>query len=1106
MLLQGPVSSFVISRCAKVVFDRQGLVFRADSVKAGFFAPVLFEGVVIRKPQQRQGASSLRADRLEFSWNGVGYLFSGWRSWIRSASFDGLNIVLDLRQPEFSEASSRTGFQDAAGFLALAAPGGSWPSSITVRNGSCEILGENFRYVLNGLELSLNSRSHGLFRLEALSLQIGKYSKLFGPFTAPTTWDQGNAGLAGLELVPGITLSDLSLRMGYSASPLLSFSARVFGGALRGDVNLDNGPKGKVWDIAVFGSNIAADGFPALLDLNAKAEGTLAEGRLTYRGDVARPVDAEASLRVLAKDFRWNDRGWESLEIGASLIHRRLLISNFDLRQKENKVTLNGEISLSDGWSKISESPFLVNLRANIKELDSVAGLLGDSLGSMKGQLTAEGSVSGRPGSLDGFLGIRGQGVVIHSLPVERVGLEILFRKKQVELVRCELASGQDRLDAKGTVELAAPHVYSAELNATLAELATYLRPFYPKGGGAVSGGAMGLKWKGRGASDAHSGEFDIDLSRFASTLTPAGLTGHFDGFYSPESLYFSDFSLENGKTRLRARATLSNSSLTLEGVELTDASKPLLSGSAFLPVDAFSILGGADWKSAFLNSGDMYLRANTPSEVDLKDVLRLIGQDLPLAGFVKMQLEASGPPSRPDLEALIRGRDMAFGGSDVPVSSLLVDCKTQAGAARLNARLESPGTAPAEVKALFPAGLSQAPDGALRWFAPDSPFEAQMEMPRMDLALARPFLPFLKRLRGEISGHAKINSANGVLAVTGGAEVRAVDFGFDGLASRVERLSGKISILDNALVFQNIEGEIDAGRFNMEGQCALREPWKPFWELRWRADHVPLEVSGPVSLLATGSLLVAGNADGGLLSGDIGIDGSHIDGTLSVRALLSQKPSAVPDFALAARIFSHLAPTPDWSLDVKVNGGGVQLRGEKFTAFLVPDLRLTGTIGRSVPIGRITLRGADAGGFFIDSGNLFFLPDQPWDPFLAVEGEGWFANQLIHAFAFGPLSESKWILSSAEGSPSQSPQDLFLAIERGWLQVPAGVPNAADMFLYSDEQDQTFHVVSSRIAPDTVWNNGINFRESLDYSADAGLFPMDSFRSGFEWSLRPAF
>jgi len=1106
IVAQGSFFSFVARQIVERGMSGQGFVFRADSVRASAFAPVVLEGVAIRPAEKGRGGLLVHIDRMEVVWSGLGRLFSGWRNWVHSVTVDGMNVVVDLRRPDMSAPSDKAGFDDGASVVGLFAPGGAWPSVIEITNGSAEVLGENFRHVFDGLDLSLNSEAHGLLRLETLTVQAGKFNKVFGPFTAPTTWDQGNASLAGLDLVPGITLSDASFRLGSLSGPSLSFSARVFGGALRGDVNLSKGPRGKVWDIAAFGSNIAVDGIPSLLDLSGKARGTLAEGRFTFRGDAAHPVDAESSLRVLAKDFRWNDRGWDSLEIGASLIHRRLLISNFDLRQKENKVTMNGEISLAEGWGKISESPFLANIRANIKELDSLAGLLGGSLGKTSGQLTAEGSLSGRPGSLDGFLGIRANGVVCHSVPVERMNLEILFRKKQIDLVRCEMVSGKDVLNAKGTVDLAAPHAYSAELNATLAEVATYLRPFYDKGDGAVSGGAMGIRWKGKGASNAHSGEFDVDLSKFASSFTPAGLTGHFAGFYSPESLYFSELDLENGSTHLRTRATFSSTGLTLEGLEWTGASKPLLSGSAFLPVDAISILRGADWKAAVVQSGDMYVRANTPAEIDLRDLLRLAGQDWPLSGLVKMQLEASGPPSRPDFNALVKGRDVVFGGGNVPASTIEIDLKTKDGSATLDGKVESAGMAPALFKASFPLGLSQDKDGALRWIDPQAPFEADIEMPRLDLALARPILPFLHKLRGEISGHAKINNTSDSLKITGEAEVRGTSFGFDGLAAGVEGLHGKIAVVDGVLLFQNIEGEVARGRFAMEGSCEFVQPWKPKWDLRWRADRVPLASHSALSLLATGELQAVGNEEGGALSGKIGFGGSQIRGAFSLQALLSQKPASVPNFPAASRILSKLTPSADWLLDVKIEGGaGIEVSGGKFSAFLTPDLRLIGTAGQPLPVGHVMLTDIDAGGFFIKSGELFFLPDQPWNPFLIVEGEGWFANQLISAFAFGPLSECKWILSS-ENDARQTPQDLFLAVEKGWAPVAVDGMPPVDMKLYEPSGDGLQRVVSSRLEADSVWRNGVKFSNSMDFSPGAGIFPIDSFRSGFEWRLAPVF
>jgi hypothetical protein len=285
LVAQGPFLSFIVRQFVDRGMAREGLAFRADSLSAAAFAPVVIEGISILPAEQGRGGPLVHIERLEIVWSGPGHLLSGWRNWVHSVTADGVNVVMDLRRAEKSVPRDKAGFDDAASVLGLFAPGGAWPSIIEIRNGSAEVLGENFRHVLDGLDLSLNSEAHGRLRLETLTVQAGKFNKVFGPFTAPTIWEQGNASLAGLDLVPGITLSDVSLRLGSLSGPSLSFSARVFGGALRGDVNLSKGPRGKVWDIAAFGSNIAVDGIPSLLDLSGKARGTLAEGRFTFRGD-----------------------------------------------------------------------------------------------------------------------------------------------------------------------------------------------------------------------------------------------------------------------------------------------------------------------------------------------------------------------------------------------------------------------------------------------------------------------------------------------------------------------------------------------------------------------------------------------------------------------------------------------------------------------------------------------------------------------------------------------------------------------------------------------------------------------------------------------------
>jgi hypothetical protein len=140
-----------------------------------------------------------------------------------------MNVLLDSQRLDIAASRSEVGLVDAASLIGLFAPGGAWPDVIEIRSGRGEILGENFRHVFEGVNLLLNSQAHGRLRVETVSVQVGAFNKVFGPFSAPTTWDRGDASLAGLDLLPGVTLTDMSLRPGARSGPSLSFSARVFG-------------------------------------------------------------------------------------------------------------------------------------------------------------------------------------------------------------------------------------------------------------------------------------------------------------------------------------------------------------------------------------------------------------------------------------------------------------------------------------------------------------------------------------------------------------------------------------------------------------------------------------------------------------------------------------------------------------------------------------------------------------------------------------------------------------------------------------------------------------------------------------------------------------
>ena len=56
----------------------------------------------------------------------------------------------------------------------------------------------------------------------------------------------------------------------------------------------------------------------ALLGLPGNAEGVIRDMKFTFRGSPDQALDGEASLRLAADGFRWNERGWESLALGGA--------------------------------------------------------------------------------------------------------------------------------------------------------------------------------------------------------------------------------------------------------------------------------------------------------------------------------------------------------------------------------------------------------------------------------------------------------------------------------------------------------------------------------------------------------------------------------------------------------------------------------------------------------------------------------------------------------------------------------------------------------------------------------------------------------------------
>jgi len=1050
-LLHAPVLSWAARKALEEWCAANGLTFSADKLDVRLDGPVLVDGVRLRSTPGSGHLTSLDLARLEWTWGSAWSFFSENGRAIRKLSATGLVGVWD-----FSMGSSLLPVPATNALL-------RWvPQEITLESPALDLLGRDGKLSLRDLSANLSEAEAGKLDVGAIACQSGSYSKALGPIHGRTAWKYGTLWLASMEILPGIRIENLSLEMLREGGPSLSLNADCFGGALRADAAFAGDEN--TMDIAMWASNIPLDQLATMAGVPGQVAGKLAEGRLTYRGQPGRPADAEASLRLVADGFEWNKRGWESLEIGASLIHRRLVVNGFELRQKENLVGFSGEVSLAEGWSEITRSPFLLNFHADIREMGALARLFGGPLGEAGGRMTATGSVSGHAGRVDGFLSSEASGITFRSLPASSLRADAVFRGGEMEIVRCDLFSKSDTASIRGTVSQSFPHQYSAEVNASIADLVAYLSPFHAPGAGKIYGGALNIRWQGDGTVKSHSGAFELKLKDFVSGVTPAGLTGEFAGTYSPNNVYFSTLRMEKDSLRLDSHATFAASGVTLKDVELRAGNNSLLEGSAFVPINVFSIVAGNDWRGAIDSEREAYLRAVTPKELALGPILQLAGQSLPLEGKFRVNLEAGGPPARLEAKGEMAAHDIVWKQSGLPPSQLGARFSAAEGQASLEGLLDIKGFPSLQLSAHMPFGLMHSDQGDWRWLNPSGEFEAHIDFPRTDLGVLRPFLPKLQKLAGSLSGRLNFSGTIGAPKTDGWIALKNGGIEFAEHTPPVKNTEATLAFDGANLVVKSFRGAVGAGPYEISGSVGLADPKNPAWNLRFVGKDIPLVQDAGVRVHANMDLSASGNNSSGTVKGAARLAGSRISKRLLVTLELPGSPGEAPGFE--PPVLNVPDPFDRWMLDVHItNETPFLIRGSIADGTIVPDVTLSGPLARPLPTGRISLRDVEA--FFpsatmtIRDGRMDFFPDSPWVPILDVRGVARLPLHDVQAFAFGPSNERKLILRSEPPLPQES---LVLLLDTG----TAGAPQAGELFPQPEcparSQDASFDSISIRM------------------------------------------
>ena len=595
------------------------------------------------------------------------------RLWIRELWLAKTRLLLDTRG-EGSRGGAGTGATTGPRFVV---PSALLPGSLYAGPVEAVFIGEMGRLAIHDLKLDLPSRWTGRMAFRGAEADFGAAHRAIPGGATRAYWEPGSLRIGNLPLGEGLSLGELTLRL---LPGRLDFGLRgtIGRGLLRGDGSL--GGK-KPLEVTLVGEQLAIEAVTGLIPGISKASGTIDQARLSFRGDPENPMDADGSVRLVGRNFRWEGRGWESLRLAATMTGRNLTLSELALRQGENELVAEGRSSLPGDWHALLRAPFTANFRASMTDAGSLASLFGPDASVLGGSLDLDGSVRGADNKAEGYCNFSGLGTKFRRLTVDWVKGCLLFEGATTRIPYVEAAAGQDGIALSGwSVDNSRPHAYRGEAQVSVKDLARRLSEMGLPDSSLFGAGALTGSWKGEGDMTAHRGAFHARFTDWISRWTKGGLSGNVEGTYAPGNLRLAKVQMIQDDTTLSLGLTA-----TARRVDLTDisvvraaAKKPLATGEISLPLDLVDLWTGGDPVRTLAMDQPMTVKM-VADGLRAEQLADLLGQTKTCTGKIGGWITAGGTPASPDLNGSVAvGSFSPVAGG--PVGNLELGLRTAAG------------------------------------------------------------------------------------------------------------------------------------------------------------------------------------------------------------------------------------------------------------------------------------------------------------------------------------------------------------------------------------------------------------------------------------------
>jgi hypothetical protein len=339
-----------------------------------------------------------------------------------------------------------------------------------VENGPSLIL-------LRNASLFASQTEPGRFSATELMITSPWVRQTFSQLRGATHWEDNRLTLAGLTLTHGLDLQSATVdlaRLGNRRMGL-QFDVDAFGGKLRANISHEWHSPHRNWKIAGGAADVSLAQISEALGFADRVNGLLHASNFTFRGNLAEPDRATASLWGELTGLTWRDRTAEALMLGAALYNRKIEIQQLYIRQKSNQFTLSGEAALPASSAEWLRPDFRGNISASINQLGEFLALFGANPADFAGKISVQGSMDTHARNFGGTLAIEGASLTFFKYDIDSFTAKVTLKPSELEIERFDLARKSDSLSGEGKIDLSSEHKYSGTLDAWTSDLRDYV-------------------------------------------------------------------------------------------------------------------------------------------------------------------------------------------------------------------------------------------------------------------------------------------------------------------------------------------------------------------------------------------------------------------------------------------------------------------------------------------------------------------------------------------------------------------------------------------------------------------------------------------------------